>query len=445
MPIQAEHPQYHAHKQQWQKCRDCYEGEDTIKAAGRLYLPQLSIVQTLGEYESYKARGYFYEVVPRTVSGLVGAATRKRVTIEGPDEIVEMATPNIIREIIRELLITGRCGLLVDMPVEPSDRSYLAVRTAEQVINWRDENGKPVLVVMSELREEPNPQDEYDIKVETWFRELKIENGQYIINLYRPKGEGSTTSWDLAETITPKAGSKSLDFIPFTFTTPRGITETITQPPILGLANANLWHYRHSADYSHGLHYTGLPTPWVSGYNAKVAEDGAIINDLQIGSGTAWLLEQGGQAGYLEFTGQGLTALQQALADMESRMALIGARLLETTKRAAEAAETVRLRQSAESATLVNVVTAAGDALEQALIQAAQWLGLTQEVKVEMNTDFISDRLEAADIIALIQAFNVGGLSLDSFIYQLASGEILPPDRTVEQEKLLIAEGQIPK
>uniref|UniRef100_A0A6M3L1G9 DUF4055 domain-containing protein n=1 Tax=viral metagenome TaxID=1070528 RepID=A0A6M3L1G9_9ZZZZ len=441
MPIQTQHPQYAAHKLQWQKCRDCYEGEDAVKEAGILYLPKLSIVQTVSEYASYKARGYFYEVVPRTISGLVGAATRKRATIEGPDEIVEMATPNIIREIIRELLITGRCSLLVDMPLVPSDRSYLAVRTAEQVINWRDEDGKLILVVMSETREAVNPQDEYDIKVETWFRELKIEGGQYVINLYRPKGD---SVWELAETITPRASNKNLGFIPFTFTTPRGITETITQPPILGLANANLWHYRHSADYSHGLHYTGLPTPWVSGHNTKVDEDGGIINDLQIGSGTAWLLEAGGSAGYLEFTGQGLTALQQALADMESRMALIGARLLESSKRAAEAAETVRLRQSAESATLINVVTAAGDALEQALTQAAQWLGLSQEVSVEMNTDFVSDRLEAADIIALIQALQVGGMSLDTFIYNLAAGEILPPDRTVEDEKLLIADGQVP-
>ncbi len=444
MPISTEHPYYKAHVNQWSKCRDCFKGEDATKAAGDTYLPKISSIQTPAEYASYLMRGYFFEVVPRAVAGLVGAATRKRAIIEGPDDIVEIATPNIIREMIRELLVTGRYGLLVDIPMDGSSKPYLVGRPAEQVINWREEDDRLVLVVMSETREvvkkAEDATDDYGVEVETWFRELRLIDGVYTVKLWKPESEDM---WALAEEIIPQASNKTLDFIPFTFVSPRGVTDLITQPPILGLANANLWHYRHFADYSHGLHLTGLPTPWVTGFNA-IIEEGAVINELQIGSSTIWLLEQGGQAGYLEFTGQGLTALREALKDMEHRMALIGARLLESDKRAAEAAETVRLKQSAESATLINIVTSAGDALQNALEQAARWLGQSEEITVQMNTDFISERLSAEEIKGLLEAFIGGAMSLDTFIFNLARGEILPEERTIDEEKTLIEEGHVP-
>jgi hypothetical protein len=75
-------------------------------------------------------------------------------------------------------------------------------------------------------------------------------------------------------------------------------------PPILDLVNLNLAHYLINADYQHGCHFTGLPTPVVSGYEAKENEK------LYIGSAVAWVFPNPeAKATYLEFTGQGLGAL----------------------------------------------------------------------------------------------------------------------------------------
>ena len=62
---------------------------------------------------------------------------------------------------------------------------------------------------------------------------------------------------------------------------------------------ANLDHYRLNVDFKHGMHFTALPTAFVSGFD-KSAE-------LRIGSTTAWVSETvGTSAGFLEFKGEGL-------------------------------------------------------------------------------------------------------------------------------------------
>ena len=43
----------------------------------------------------------------------------------------------------------------------------------------------------------------------------------------------------------------------------------------------NLDHYRLNADYKHGLHFTALPTAWLSGFDTE--------KTFKIGSGTAWV------------------------------------------------------------------------------------------------------------------------------------------------------------
>src|SRR5206468_661127 len=134
-------------------------------------------------------------------------------------------------------------------------------------------------------------------------------------------------------------------FIPFTFVGATSLSPNVDKPPLLDLVEVNLSHYRSSADLEHGRHYTALPTPWVSGMRPD--------SNLRIGAGVAWVLEDPtAKAGMLEFTGQGLQALEKALESKEKQMAVLGARLLEMQPRLQETAEAVRLRHNGDAATL---------------------------------------------------------------------------------------------
>ena len=82
-------------------------------------------------------------------------------------------------------------------------------------------------------------------------------------------------------------------------------------------------HYWLNADFKHGVHFTALPTAWVSGFD-KTA-------NLRIGSSTAWVTEQtGATAGFLEFMGHGLNTFEKAMDCDERLMAVLGSRLLES-------------------------------------------------------------------------------------------------------------------
>ena len=128
--------------------------------------------------------------------------------------------------------------------------------------------------------------------------------------------------------------------------------------PLGDVIAVNLDHYRLDADFKHGMHFTALPTPWVSGF------DKAAI--LRIGSSTAWTSETvGASAGFLEYTGQGLKTFERALDRDERLMSVLGARLLESQKKVGETAEAIELRQSGENSILGNLALSVSASLTQ--------------------------------------------------------------------------------
>ena len=129
----------------------------------------------------------------------------------------------------------------------------------------------------------------------------------------------------------------------------------------------NLDHYRLDADYKHGMHYTALPTAWVSGFDRST--------ELRIGSSTAWISETlGATAGFLEFKGQGLTTFERAMDRDEKLMAVLGSRLLEGQKKVGEAAQAIELRQSGENSILSSLATSVSQSLTQVLRWIYWWI-----------------------------------------------------------------------
>jgi len=432
MPIDSEHPEYSAYNDVWKKTEDFYEGEEKVKTEGQTYLPSLTDNQGLSAYNAYKNRSLFYDATFRTVQGLTGLATWKPPVIKTPTAMEELLDLEQIKGSIRSVLKTGRQGLLVDRN-DQGDDPYIITYNAGSIINWREDGEGLVMVILKEENYLPSKDDPYKLELTTTYRELLIEEGKYVVNIWKQINEKNESKWIIDETIVPKKLGAALDYIPFIFV---GAEETgvsdICKPPLLGVVNANLFHYRLSADYAHGLHWTALPTPWVSG-----ATNMDKVTKLEIGSGSAWLLpEPSCRAGYLEFTGQGLEPISKALQETEKIMAALGARLLEKQRSGVEAAETARIRQSGEMSILGSLVTSIGLAYEIAGRYMADWMNLKADaVAVEMNVDFIKDKMSPQMLTSLVQAYQAGGMSLDTFVYNMESGEMLSPDTTAEDEK----------
>tara|TARA_R110002012_G_scaffold72087_1_gene184425 strand:- start:750 stop:2060 length:1311 start_codon:yes stop_codon:yes gene_type:complete len=424
MGIDSTHPLYNDSKDKWTRVRDSYLGSDAIKSKGEIYLPKLSS-QEKAEYDAYVMRSMYVNAIKNTVQGLVGAVMRINPVINAPDRIMELAQDitgtgvslnDFISNMLSEQLLMGRQGVMIDRTTE---RAYLSGYTTEQMTNWMED-----VIVLKETYLQQDLNDNYSQSYEVQYRELLIdEDGKFLVRLWRDN-EG----WSISQEIYPTRVGQALEEIPFVAISGNELNLNPTQPPLMSLVDTNLSMYRTSADLEHGRHFTALPTPYVTGIDGD--------SELRIGSGSAWILpDSSSRAGYLEFTGQGLQALEKAVEEKRSIMAGLGASLLQTQKNGVESAESLRLRQNSEASVLVGAVLSVQEGIAKALSIMAEWEGVSGDIEVELNTDFVDTKILPEELTALMGAWQSGAISHETFLHNMKKGEILPVEVTVEDEK----------
>lgn len=442
-------PIYKAFERKWKRITTIFAGEDSVKEGKTEYLPKLS-GQTDQQYLNYQNRGSFFNAFGRTIDGMTGAILRKEVVIKVDsiiDEFLDEVTiakesiQEVIKIIVQKVIGYGYFGILVDFPKDATEKSnpYFSLYNPEAILNFRfNRVGEDYLLTLLVLLE-----SRYDIDTDNRFNtveipvlrvmELVFEDGAtpyVMVSVYEKRKLSSKTEeeWVLVEDpILPSVRGKRLEEIPFVFFGSLTNNPIPDEPPLNDLASLNIKHWQLSCDYYHGLHYCAIPTPWAAGFGTE--------GELYIGGEKAWVSDNpDAHCGYLEFTGAGLGAIANAMERLERQMAVLGARLLEEQKRQSEAAETVAMRYSGDTATLAGIVTNVEQGLMKALDYLGMWKGREVSSEVRLNRDFVSAKLSAQEIIALLQTWQAGGISKETFLYNLQVGEILPPDRTIEKE-----------
>jgi len=476
LPIDSEHPEYIKRKIEWRDCRVSAGGWRRVKSAGTDYLPLLGPEQDGTDYADYLKRAYFLEAFGRTKAALVGAVMQKPPAVEmQPEDNLRLhawldnvsgegvGVDMLAETVLDSMLEVSRLGLYVTIAAEDSlaPEPYCVQYAAEAIINWRAKgNGAPLLVVLYENVLEPAADDPYSLEGIDQWRELRLggpglitdhQAGEiapehrlktypddvFIVNVWRRQTSGDDReSFEIIETHVPEAAGRPLDYIPFVFVNASTLSVEPQRPAYTGLVEALFDHYRLMADYRHGLSITALPTPYFFG-------EGATKGTLTIGSRAAWTSDEAdAKAGMIEYTGQGLNALRDAIADAEKTAAFLGARLLSASTSQVEAAETHRIRQQSEQVSIVEIAATASEAITQVVRLAIRWMGMdTTSYRYRLNTDVTNTRLTAPEVTALLQAYQAGGMSFSTFYYNLQQGEIARPgvDAVSEQEEIELA------
>jgi len=482
VPVNSTHPDYDANLPAWLRARDVFAGEDAVKAAAEKYLPRLDC-QDDTDYRAYKNRASFFNASARTADGFVGLIFRRDPTFKLPDanngisaalnEFVEDADmlgtslSAFAKKLVTEIINVGRAGTLIDWNDEAEQRAYAVAYSTEDIINWHTErvNGRNVLtlVVLKEICQTPaDDADPFEPEEIEQLRVLKLVPPQstadanadwsYQVEIWQFLADGQNISgvskrgkkkWKLTDTITPLRLGKPLPLIPFVFHGPRHSLPEVDKIPLADIIAVNLDHYRLNADYKHGMHFTALPTAWVSGFDKN--------SSLRIGSSAAWVAEApGATAGFLEFTGQGLTTFERAMDRDEQLMAVLGTRMLESKKRVGETAAAIELRQSGENSILNTVSISISSSLTQVL-RWVYWWNSTESIPdaigpdlvlVTLNTDFSITGMSALEITALVAAWQAGAISQATMLDLFRAGEVIAPGRTNEEEIQLLAQGK---
>ena len=485
MPANTTHPDYDAALPAWLRARDVIAGEDAVKSGGARYLPRLH-AQTDEEYAAYTERASFFNATARTAEGYVGLIFRRPPFIKTPEgksalglALSEFANDadmlgspfvSYAKNVVSEVISVGRAGTLIDWEGDVENRVYASLYAAENILNWRVEriNGRNITTMValrevrskrSEGRGKAGEADPFLDELDEQIRVLKLVPGEKVANSKRQpyscvvdlwqreekKSRKEKNDWRLVGTRIPLRLGKPLPLLPFIFHGPRHSQPAVEKLPLADIIAVNLDHYRLDADYKHGVHFTALPTAWVSGFDKSAS--------LRIGSSTAWLTETAGaSAGFLEFTGQGLTTFERAMDRDERLLSVLGSRLLEGQKKVGETAQAIELRQSGENSILGNIAVNLSSSLTQ-IHRWAYWWNSTEEspddvtneqVLVELNTDFSTKGLSAPEIQSIVAAWQAGAISRDTMTGLFRRGEVLPEGRSTEEEEKLIASEQRP-
>jgi hypothetical protein len=458
MKVDAHHQQYAEMLPIWKRCEHAVEGQDAVHRASTEYLPKLK-EQSDEDYKAYKLRASYFNAAGRTLDGLVGMIFRKALEIDIPAsmeyvlddiDLCGSSLLNFSEKIAREVLQFSRIGVLVEYPQvieqplnlasasQSNLRPYLSTYCATHIINWRIERvnnvSQPTMVALQESYVVTD--DGFEQKKEPQIRVLRLVEGIYLQQIYR---QDKTKKWvQEGDDIIPLINNNPLNFIPFYVFGASSNNFDEQMPVLLDLVDLNMAHYRVTADYEHGCHFAGLPTAVVAGYEAKENEK------LYIGSATAWVFNNAdAHASFLEFTGQGLGALENNLERKEKQMAAIGARMLEQQKTGVESEGAMQMRSNGETSVLAGIANMVSGHLSKVLTFMALWDGVTYDCKIHLNTDYLPVSMTSQDLAELVKSWQAGAISFETLFENLKRGEIVAQDKDMQDEQELIANAPI--
>jgi len=455
MPVDTRHPDYDEWLPYWKRLRDAAAGEDAIKARGTAYLPAPSSVQSRHpeqepEYINYKARARYPEAVGPAVEGMVGLMARKPPAIELPESLEylqEQATADglpldaLIDRVRHEVCTVGRYILLAD--VDEAGDPYIATYPAEAAINWRGDGERLTLLVLEE-QAEAEGDDPFCLETVTQWRVCQVVGGAYTVELWQQGEDDSDPR--LVDTFEPRrSGDAPLEFVPAVIVGSRDLLPKPDSLPLLPVANKSLHWYRRQADHALQLYMCAHgTTPFIFG--ASESE-----RPTTIGPAAIWAAEAAdAQAGFIEVSGAGLEASDNDLQAIQREIVQATVQAMSESKRDAEAAETLRLRFQAQTATLSSIAVSTARGIERVLRYCAFWAGAASDptddtVTVEQSTAFITDSPDPAMLQAIYDGVERGlaphellarytrrtelhEYEDEEFLQMTAAGQALPAD-----------------
>jgi hypothetical protein len=405
-------------------------------------------------YDAYKKRAHFPDFVNDAVEAALGVMHRKPAVVEVPtrmEPILERATPRgeplqlLLQRITEQQLVPGRCGLLVDFPENAGLGDivpYIAMYNAPSILNWdvgrRDGLETQILnfLALDESEFERDQDFEWEFREKTRVLILgetlaNEASGAYSVGVYR---EDEGTSFTESKQLVPSLRGRTIDFIPWTFVNSKDLVAEPEEPPLLGLAELALTVYRGEADYRQNLFMQAQDTLVIIG----AGEDD---DDIGTGANRVIHVPQGGDAKFVGVSSTGLPEQRQALMNDRKMAADKGAQILATGSGSErESGEALKMRISAQTATLTQVAIAGAAGLQQSLRHAAEWMGLNpNDVTVEPNLEFADDPLTGDLLVKYMQAKNLGlPISLQTIHENLRKRDFT--GLTFEEETELIIE-----
>jgi len=441
MAINSQHPDYKAHYQRWQMVRSVIDNDASkfIRA-----------VDPSDRYrnEQYRAGAVLTNFTALTKEGLEGLVFRRDPKLELPKELEYLkldatgdgrGIPQLAKQILGEVMITGRAGLLVDYPrneggVSIRDTEDLKARIimykAENIINWEIKriNNKSVIqwIVLYEPTLEHPENDPFEWELVDKYRLLALDDeGFYYQALY-------DENLDIVDVVYPTdINGQGITEVPFCFVGAADNNEDIDKAPLYDIANVNVGHYRNSADFEEAVFVVGQPTIFVSGSWGLEEFKEALPQGIKFGSRAGYFLGENGNAKLVQANPNQLA--QEAMRSKEKQIAAIGARII-SEPGGRETAEAARLRYSSQNSALHVLVENVDRALVKSLGYCVTYMGGDPNIILfELNRRFYDETADPNLIAQSILLYDRGLMSREEIRDDLKQKNVIDVNKTIEE------------
>ena len=222
--------------------------------------------------------------------------------------------------------------------------------------------------------------------------------------------------------------------IPLAVTYSGKVSELMSVPPLLPLANLNILHGQRQADLQHSLHVAAQPVMYMKAYEDTDNEIGLSVN-------SAILLPENGEVGYAEPASSAFDSQQNFITELENQMRNLGISTLFSQTYVGETAEAKAMDRSDSDSMLAVVSQDLENALQNAIEMAAAFVGM-EAPRVAVSRDFDLQKLDGPQVQQYLGLWQNGAITLQTLLEILSRGEILP-DIDVEAEIELIEQEKL--
>jgi len=435
-------------------------GRNAIVANRETYITRLE-TQTDPQFEAMVKMAPIYVLYPKVVDGFSGTVFAKAPVMKNVEfndkqkelnkncDMLGNSIDKFSERIINTVFEDGFCATMNDYS-DVAKRPFMQFIAPHQFISFRTSSvaGYPVITqfIYVEEIEIDNPDNEFDSEIRNRYVVLDLHEDNYRVRRFLATGAKSTKTGEIEkmtqedEDIYPKMDGKLFTYIPITI---HGINQnnfSINKSPLQDISDMNISVIQRVIDQVYMLHWTALPTPWVTGIDDKEAPG-------TIGPMKAWTISNPeANVGMLEFSGNSARAHQDFIDNLKDIMASMGAQILKKEGVSRETATSVLVRTAAQTSLISTLVNNVSGQVENSLRVFFDWSGtkVGTDFSYELNNDFLKIDMEPNAQIALVKSWLDGAISHKTVFDKMKEGEIVDTNRTFEEEVVLIEKNPPP-
>ena len=412
MTIETYHASKAAAKPLVLRVRDCIKGQHHMQMQGHIYLPYVGGMVARWDnggkeqYEAYKKRARFTNLVQDTENGIIGLAFKDEPisetpfdTFEGNIRVQAKITNNgrtaelLARSQLREILETGGGVMVVDAPSGSGGDPYVAEYPSECLIDWAVDDNDNSRLIAIKLREEYfQDVDTYKINKKIRFRQYLIEDGRVNVYLQNDKGEDLQDVFTIPLSYIPVFTPGSVDNLP-----------DLDPIPLLPVADSAIAMYQISADYRQWLHVQGQGTVVITGADGAACEQ-AFSQGM--GTGACWGID--GDNVKVNILESSAGQIENYMKAMDHERLIAEQYMIAVTSQGSgiEAAESLKLRAATKHATVHSVINSLSTGIQDVLNCMSEWAGKSGKSVFKISADFTENEINSQLITALNAAVN---------------------------------------